>query len=63
MALAPLLFGLLADHVFGGGRQGLQRTFLVMLIPLSGSAFFLFKGLRTYPRDVATAAAGTRTSD
>jgi predicted MFS family arabinose efflux permease len=57
MALAPLIFGALSDHVFGGGRQGLQRTFLVMLIPLAGSAYFLFTGLRTYPRDVATAAA------
>jgi predicted MFS family arabinose efflux permease len=65
MALAPLIFGALSDHVFGGGREGLQRTFLVMLIPLAGSAYFLFMGLRTYPRDVATAAAsikaGTRT--
>jgi predicted MFS family arabinose efflux permease len=57
MALAPLIFGALSDHVFGGGREGLQRTFLVMLIPLAGSAYFLFTGLRTYPRDVATAAA------
>jgi predicted MFS family arabinose efflux permease len=63
MALAPLIFGLLSDHVFGGGRVGLQRTFLVMLIPLAGSAYFLFKGLRTYPRDVATAAAGSRARD
>ncbi|MDX6470311.1 MAG: hypothetical protein QOF75_2114 [Gaiellaceae bacterium] len=61
MALAPLLFGALSDHVFGGGRQGLQRTFLVMLIPLAGSAYFLFTGLRTYPRDVATAAASIKT--
>ena len=60
MALAPLLFGALSDYVFGGGRAGLQRTFLVMLVPLAGSAFFLFKGLRTYPRDVATAAESTR---
>ncbi len=60
MALAPLLFGVLSDYVFGGGRAGLQRTFLVMLVPLSGSAFFLFKGLRTYPRDVATAAASIK---
>jgi hypothetical protein len=60
MALAPLLFGALSDHVFGGGREGLQRTFLVMLIPLSGSAFLLFRGLRTYPRDVATAAASIK---
>jgi MFS family permease len=56
-ALAPLLFGAVSDHVFGGGRSGLQWTFAVMLLPLAASAFFLFRGLRTYPRDVATAAA------
>jgi MFS family permease len=56
-ALAPLLFGAVSDYVFGGGRSGLQWTFAVMLLPLAASAFFLFRGLRTYPRDVATAAA------
>jgi hypothetical protein len=56
-ALAPLLFGAVSDYVFGGGRTGLQWTFTVMLLPLAGSAFLLFTALRTYPRDVATAAA------
>lgn len=56
-ALAPLLFGAVSDYVFGGGRSGLQWTFVVMLVPLAGSALFLIRGLRTYPRDVATAAA------
>jgi MFS family permease len=56
-ALAPLLFGAVSDYVFGGGRSGLQWTFAVMLLPLAASAYFLFTGLRTYPRDVATAAA------
>jgi predicted MFS family arabinose efflux permease len=58
MALAPLLFGAVSDHVFGGGRSGLQWTFAVMIVPLGASAWLLFKGLRTYPADVATAAAG-----
>jgi MFS family permease len=57
MALAPLLFGAVSDHVFGGGRSGLQWAFVLMLVPLAGSALFLFRGLGTYPRDVATAAA------
>jgi MFS family permease len=57
MALAPLLFGAVSDHVFGGGRSGLQWTFVVMLVPLGASSWLLFKGLRTYPADVATAAA------
>jgi MFS family permease len=56
-AFAPLLFGAVSDHVFGGGRSGLQWTFAIMLLPLAASAYFLFKALRTYPRDVATATA------
>ena len=28
-----------------------------MLLPLAASSWLLFKGLRTYPADVATAAA------
>jgi MFS family permease len=57
-ALAPLLFGGASDYVFGGGRSGLQWTFAIMLVPLAASAYFLYKALATYPRDVATAAAG-----
>jgi len=57
MALAPLLFGAVSDYVFGGGRTGLQWTFVIMLVPLGASSWLLFKGLRTYPADVATAAA------
>jgi predicted MFS family arabinose efflux permease len=56
-ALAPLLFGAVSDHVFGGGRTGLQWTFALMLVPLAASAYLLFRGRRTYPRDVATAVA------
>jgi MFS family permease len=56
-ALAPLLFGAVSDHVFGGGRTGLQWTFVVMLVPLGASAVLLFKALRHFPTDVASAAA------
>jgi hypothetical protein len=59
-AFAPLLFGAVSDYVFGGGRSGLQWTFLIMLLPLAASAYFLFKALDTYPRDVATASASAR---
>jgi MFS family permease len=59
-ALAPLLFGALSDYVFGGGRSGLQWTFLIMLLPLGANAIFLGRAIRTYPRDVATAAAAER---
>jgi len=58
-ALAPLLFGAVSDHVFGGGRTGLQWTFVVMLVPLAASAYLLFEGRKTYPRDVATAVASS----
>ena len=61
-ASAPLLFGAVSDYVFGGGRSGLQWTFAFMLLPLAASAYFLYKALRTYPRDVATAAASTAAS-
>jgi hypothetical protein len=54
---APVAFGGVSDHVFGGGRSGLQWTFALMLIPLAASAYFLYKALATYPRDVASAAA------
>jgi predicted MFS family arabinose efflux permease len=59
-ALAPLLFGAVSDYVFGGGRSGLQWTFALMLLPLAAAAYFLFTGLSSYPRDVATAAAAPR---
>jgi MFS family permease len=59
-AFAPLLFGAVSDYVFGGGRFGLQWTFAIMLLPLAASAYFLFKALGTYPRDVATASASAR---
>jgi MFS family permease len=56
-ALAPVLFGAVSQYVFGGGTSGLRWTFVVMLIPLSASAVFLYGAARRYPKDVATAAA------
>jgi MFS family permease len=61
-AIAPVAFGGVSDYVFGGGRSGLQWTFALMLLPLCASAYFLFRALGTYPRDVATAAAAARES-
>jgi MFS family permease len=52
-SLAPVLFGSISDLI------GLRNTFMVMLLPLAGSAVFLFRATRTYPRDVATAAAAS----
>jgi sugar phosphate permease len=56
-ALAPLLFGAVADYGFGGGTAGLKWAFVVMLVPLAASALYLYRARRLYPTDVATAAA------
>jgi predicted MFS family arabinose efflux permease len=53
---APLLFGALSAWS-GGGAQGLMWTFLIMLIPLGCAGLFVLPGMRSYPRDIATAAA------
>jgi len=58
-ALAPLLFGAMADLI-GGGQHGLQVTFGIMLLPLAASGIILLRALRTYPVDVATAGASAR---
>jgi predicted MFS family arabinose efflux permease len=58
--LAPVLFGFIADQVFGGGPVGMQRAFLLMVIPLFVSGGIGFIAFRTYPRDVATADAYAR---
>jgi MFS family permease len=76
-AVAPLLFGAVADLVAGitphqtpigtkpngsistGTANGLEYSFLLMLIVLGAAGVILLKARLTYPRDVATAAAST----
>jgi MFS family permease len=76
-AVAPLLFGLVADLVAGitphqtpigtkphgsissGTANGLEYSFLLMLIVLGAAGVILLRARQTYPRDVATAAAST----
>lgn len=53
---APLLFGIVSTWL-GGGTQGLERTFLLMLLALLAASALAIPACRTYPRDVATAAA------
>jgi hypothetical protein len=53
------LFGVVADDAFGGGRSGLQWTFVLMLLPCGASAALPARTRVTDPRDVATAAATT----
>jgi MFS family permease len=59
-AAAPLLFGVLAESVFGR-PNGLEYTFLIMLAALFvAAAISLVIGRRTYPHDVAAAAESLR---
>ena len=55
-AIAPVTFGGLSD-LLNSTHHSLQITFLVMLVPLAASGVILLRGMRHYPRDVATAAA------
>ncbi|MFL5886098.1 MAG: MFS transporter [Thermoleophilaceae bacterium] len=78
-AIAPLVFGGLADLIAGiapkqapigthpvispGSARGLQITFLVLLGTLAAGGISLLRARYTYPRDVATAAASNQGSD
>ncbi|WP_369208187.1 MFS transporter, partial [Streptomyces sp. PU-14G] len=57
-AMAPTLLGYVADHVFTG-RHALEYTLFLSLVPLLAAALIGILALRTYPRDVATAAVST----
>jgi hypothetical protein len=67
-AVAPLMFGIVADALGGSGgalgvrsavsaasARALEITFLVMLIPLAASGGLLLLARRTYAADMATA--------
>jgi MFS family permease len=74
-ALAPLIFGAVADLIAGfvppqapigthahnivssSTGTGLQICFLIMLVTLAAAGGILLRARRTYPTDVATAAA------
>ncbi len=71
VAAAPVSFGLIADafaatHASTPGQhgyaatvnaQGLEQTFLILLLILAAGGLITFLALRSYPSDVATAAA------
>jgi predicted MFS family arabinose efflux permease len=57
---APVLFGVVSQTVFDDGEHGLEYTFLVFLATLVIAGLLALTALRTYPRDVATAAASHR---
>lgn len=56
---APLLIGLLADHLGGGGTNGLRLAFMVALPTLLINGLVLLIALRTYKRDVAAEIEST----
>jgi predicted MFS family arabinose efflux permease len=54
-SLGPFAFGFAGDRLAGGGRAGLQSSFLVMLVSLVCAGGVLLFALRTYPADVQSA--------
>jgi MFS family permease len=71
-AVAPVLFGLIADALGGGHSSdllaphagpgnvtGVRYAFLLMLVPLAAGGVILLRAARTYARDVATAVAAS----
>jgi predicted MFS family arabinose efflux permease len=57
---APVLFGLVSQNVFHGGKHSLEYAFLAFLTVLIVAGLLALTALRTYPRDVATAAESHR---
>lgn len=62
----PLLFGVLAGALGGNGAahhaNGVKYAFLIALVPLALNGLILARALKTYPRDVATAAESNESS-
>jgi MFS family permease len=62
----PLVFGLIAGAFGGNGAahhaSGVQYAFLIALVPLALNGLILMRALKTYPRDVATAAESNSSS-
>jgi predicted MFS family arabinose efflux permease len=56
---APLLIGILADRLAGGGGAGLQLALLIVLPVVVLNGLILLIALRTYQPDVAAAVAST----
>ncbi len=55
-AVAPVTFGAFAGWFAGPSEQGLQVTFLIMLLPLAMSGVVLWRARRSYPGDVEAAS-------
>jgi predicted MFS family arabinose efflux permease len=59
-ASAPLLFGWVSERLAGPQGVGLERTFLLMLVPLLVGVVAMLAAARSYPGDVAAVAAAER---
>jgi predicted MFS family arabinose efflux permease len=56
---APLVVGVLSEHLGGGGREGLQLAFLALLPALAVSGILLMFATRHYPSEVAAVQEST----
>ena len=63
VALAPLIFGLVAGFASGPESEGLRLTFAAMLLPLGLSGLIVGRARKTYGPDIATALASERSRD
>jgi predicted MFS family arabinose efflux permease len=61
-AAAPVLFGWLSGALDGGRESatGLDRAFLLALLPLLLNGLLLIRARRSYPRDIASALESER---
>jgi MFS family permease len=61
--LAPLLIGVLSDHLGGGGHAGLRLAFVIVLPALALNGLLLLLARNSYPRETAAATAPAPPSD
>jgi MFS family permease len=53
---APLVIGVLADHLAGGGHAGLRLALLLVMPTLALNGLLLLFAMRSYPREAAAVA-------
>jgi MFS family permease len=62
-AIGPVVLGLLADHLGGGGARGVQLTLLILVPALLGNGLLLLFAARSYPHDVASELISAQRAD
>jgi predicted MFS family arabinose efflux permease len=62
-ATAPLLFGWVSERLAGPHGAGLERTFLLRLVPLLLGVVAMLAAARSYPGDVAAVAAAEQAAE